>query len=283
MKKRMGLWVNQRLSYLMLLLVAMVFVSGCRTTSSVQTNNKADQIPVREYSVQTVLWQQQSAEYKALCYQAFNVAKYMLDLHLSRALPGDKPFAIITDIDETVLDNSPYQAEMIRLDENYSRDTWKKWGEMEKAEPVPGSLEFFNYAASKGVEIFYISNRYDTQTEETLVNLQKKGFPFADESHILLREKESGKENRRSIVTRDYDVIMLLGDNLSDFSELFDGKSTKDRNATAKSLEKEFGSRFIVLPNPMYGDWETKGIYEGKYDWSPAQKDSIRRSKLIGY
>ncbi|KAA3628468.1 MAG: hypothetical protein DWQ02_19325 [Bacteroidetes bacterium] len=172
---------------------------------------------------------------------------------------------------------------MIRLDKNYSRETWKKWGEMESAEPVPGSLEFFKYAASKGVEIFYISNRRDTQEEETLVNLQKKGFPFADESHMLLREKESGKENRRSIVTRDHDVIMLLGDNLSDFSDMFDDKSTKDRNAAAKSLEKEFGFRFIVLPNPMYGDWETKGIYEGKYDWTPAQKDSIRRSKLIGY
>ncbi|KAA3628467.1 MAG: hypothetical protein DWQ02_19320 [Bacteroidetes bacterium] len=108
MKKRMGLWVNHRFSNLMLFLVAIVIVSGCRTTASVQTNNKANQIREREYSVQTVLWQQQSAEYKSLCYQAFNVARYMLDQHLSRALPGDKPFAIITDIDETVLDNSPY-------------------------------------------------------------------------------------------------------------------------------------------------------------------------------
>lgn len=265
------------------LFVIITFISGCRTSSSIQSNNIAGQIPQREYSIQTVLWQQQSAEYKALCYQAFNLAQYRLDDHLSRALPGDKPFAIITDIDETVLDNSPYQARMIQLDDNYSRETWIEWGKLQKAEPVPGALEFIKYAASKGVEVFYISNRYHAQEPETIANLQKMGFPFADETHLLLRQNESGKEIRRSKVTQDHEVIMLLGDNLSDFSDLFDNKSTKERNTQAKALESKFGSQFIVLPNPMYGDWETKGIYQGKYDWSAGQRDSLRKANLIGY
>jgi 5'-nucleotidase (lipoprotein e(P4) family) len=263
--------------------VLLVLFVGCKTTSKVQTNNLTNTIPDREYSIQSVLWQQQSAEYKALCYQAFNIAKYRLDDYLSRAIPGDKPFAIITDIDETVLDNSPYQGYLIEKDKDYTRETWTEWGVMNKAEPVPGALEFFKYAKTKGVEIFYLSNRYTTQQQETMANLQKLGFPNVDEQHMLLRAKSGGKEPRRQLVYEISDVILLMGDNLSDFSELFDGKSTAERNTAAKSIQEQFGNRFIVLPNPMYGDWETKGIYEGKYDWTPAQKDSIRRKKLKGY
>ena len=154
---------------------------------------------------------------------------------------------------------------------------------MEKAAAVPGALEFLKYAESKGVQIFYISNRYITQDEETRANLRKLGFPFIDKQHILLREKTSGKEERRKIVLKENEVIMLLGDNLSDFADVFDKKLTNERNKLVEDLKNKFGTEFIVLPNPMYGDWETKGLYEGNYNWSAAQKDSIRKSKLISY
>jgi 5'-nucleotidase (lipoprotein e(P4) family) len=76
---------------------------------------------------------------------------------------------------------------------------------------------------------------------------------------------------------------MLLGDNLSDFMDVFDKKSTQVRNKLVEGMKDDFGRKFIVLPNPMYGDWETKGIYEGRYDWSAQQKDSIRKAKLLAY
>ena len=267
------------------LLLLIVFLLGCKTTSTVQNNQniKTGEIPIREYSVQSVLWQQQSAEYKALCYQAFNIARFRLEDRLSQEVAQDKPLAIITDIDETVLDNSPNQAKMIEQDVEYSRDGWAKWVRLEKAEPVPGALEFMEYARSMGVEVYYVSNRSVDHQQETLANLQKMGFPYADNDHILLKSTVSGKEGRRKTVATDREIILLMGDNLSDFSELFDNRSTAERNAAAQSLQPEFGNRFIVLPNPMYGDWETKGIYEGKYNWTPVQKDSLRRAKLIGF
>lgn len=257
---------------------------GCRTTSSVQVINQSESnIPVREHSVQTVLWQQQSAEYKALCYQAFNLARYQIDEMFSRDLEFGKPFAIITDIDETLLDNSPYNAKMIEVDKGYTRDSWIEWGKLENAAAVPGAVEFLNYAVSKGIEIYYISNRYLIQQPETMSNLKKMGFPNVDDEHILLRGEKSGKEERRQVVHKKNNVIMLIGDNLADFSELYDGQSTAKRNELTKKMSKEFGKKFIVLPNPMYGDWETKGIYEGSYKWTPAQQDSIRKAKLISY
>lgn len=260
---------------------------GCKTQQSQSESTiseiKTIQIPVREYSILTVLWQQHAAEYRALAYQAYNTAQLQLDNILRNRGNYEKPLAIVTDIDETVLNNSPYNGKMIELNEEYSNARWIEWGKEKKAEIVPGSLDFFKYAASKGVEIFYISNRLLVQKSETIENMQKLGFPFLDDAHFLLRETVSGKEPRRLQVQKTHKIIMLLGDNLSDFSEVFDNQNTETRNFKVDSLKAAFGNKYIVLPNPMYGDWETKGILEGKYNWTASQKDSIRHSKIISY
>lgn len=264
------------------LIIALFLIAGCKI-SQPSTRNSSTIVPVREHSVQSVLWQQQSAEYKALCYQAFNLAKMQLDKTTQQLTMDRTPLAIITDIDETVLDNSPYNAKMIATDQEYSKADWIEWGQLRNAQPVPGALEFFTYAKSKGVEIFYISNRYAIQQKETQANLAQLGFPDADSAHILLRTTTSGKEERRKTVTQEHRVLLLLGDNLSDFDQVFDKKQTDERNALAEEMKQKFGTAFIVLPNPMYGDWETKGIYQGNYNWTPAQKDSIRKATLKSY
>ena len=266
-----------------------IFLSfaGCKSTV---TYNRQSTTPTtektlnnQEYSIQAVLWQQQAAEYKALTFQAYYLAKLHLNNILDQQDTLDKPLAIVTDIDETVLDNSPFNGEMIETDSDYNKDDWIKWGQLQMAEGVPGAHAFFTYAASKGVEVFYISNRYSTQQPETIANLKKLDFPYADTSHVLLRTTTSGKEPRRAIVEQTHSIIMLLGDNLSDFSAVFDNKNTQQRNVTADSLQALFGNKFIVLPNAMYGDWDTKGILEGRYNWTAKQKDSIRRSKIKSF
>ena len=263
--------------------VLLIFNISCKRhsiTTSKSIEKKAEKsIPIREHSVQALLWQQNAAEYKALCHQAFNLAKIYLDK--ARINYNKNPTTIITDIDETVLDNSPYNARMIRDDVNYTRATWNAWGKEETAKAVPGALAFFKYANSKGVKIFYLSNRRQEQKEETMQNLIKMGFPAVDSEHVLLRTDTGKKQARRNTILKNHHVVMLLGDNLSDFSELFDDKSTKERNNLVEKMKGNFGTKFIVLPNPMYGDWETKGIYEGSYKWTEKQKDSIRKSKLI--
>lgn len=267
----------------------MLFI-GCKTNKS-QVGRVDATIPkiedtsisVREYSILTVLWQQHAAEYRALTYQAFNTAKIQLDDILDNKAEYEKPLAIVTDIDETVLNNSPYNGKLIELDEEYSKSSWLEWGKEKKAKAIPGSLRFFQYAQSKGVEVFYLSNRFSSQTSETLENLKQLGFPFSDEAHILLRTDVGGKETRRLKIKESHEILMLFGDNLSDFSEVFDDQSTIVRNHKVDSLKAYFGNKFIVLPNAMYGDWETDGIMEGKYHWKSFQKDSIRRAKIITY
>ena len=271
---------------LLILLSISLLIGSC--SSKLQTEKSDSKlsevgIPTQEHSIQAVLWQQRAAEYSALCEQAYNAARYSLDKMLSIEIANGKPLAIITDLDETVLDNSPFNAKMIELDEPYKKERWIEWGNEISAEGVPGAVSFFKYASSKGVEVFYLSNRYPEQLEVTIENLQNLDLPYVDKVHVLLRGVSSSKKERRKQVEETHKVIMLLGDNLADFSDLFEYQQSERRHDLVDSLKSDFGTKFIVLPNVMYGDWQTRGIYEGRYDWSETQKDSIRHSKLISY
>jgi 5'-nucleotidase (lipoprotein e(P4) family) len=235
-----------------------------------------------EYKLQAQVWTQNSAEYRALCYQAFNAAKINLDAIFFFEKKYDKPLAIIADVDETVLDNSPYDGKLILNNTSYNRESWVDWGNLEIAKAIPGSLDFLKYASEKNIEIFYISNRYSEQLESTVNNLKKLGFPDAKKSNVLLRNDGRSKSERRKSVFKNYEVIMLIGDNLSDFNDEFEEKLSTERIKYTDDLSSEFGTKLIVLPNPNYGDWESNGIFEGK-SLSDDQKDSIRKSKIKSY
>jgi 5'-nucleotidase (lipoprotein e(P4) family) len=271
---------------LITLLFFLLFL-GCKSqeihTKHEISKIKNTNIPIREYSIQSVLWQQNSGEYRALTHQAFNLAKLRLDYILTNKSNYKKPIAIVADIDETLLNNSPYSGKQIQLDEDYSTFRWTEWVQKKKAKAIPGALDFFNYAKSKNVAIFYISNRSVNQKKETIQNLKNVGFPFADANHVFLKEDKSGKEPRRFLVKKSHEIVLLFGDNLSDFSIIFDKKSTEERNKNVDSLKLLFGKKFIILPNPMYGDWEVNGILEKNHNWSNYQKDSIRHQKIKSY
>ncbi|QNL21171.1 5'-nucleotidase, lipoprotein e(P4) family [Hyphobacterium sp. CCMP332] len=269
--------IHQHLSFA-LNIVVFILLSAC--SNSIDKTNPNTDLRLRDYSVQSVLWQQHSAEHRALCYQAYNIA---LDNLKDLEAHNEKPLAIISDLDETVIDNSFYNAMLIEKNQEYSKKSWKEWVLLEKAKAIPGAIDFFTRVKEMGIEIFYISNRSESEKTATINNLQKLGLPNADSSFVFLKTTSSGKEIRRKRVLQNYDVVLYMGDNMSDFSELFDNKGTVHRNALTDSLRSTFGRKFIVFPNSIYGDWESKGIYEGNYQLNPSAKDSIRRSKLISY
>ena len=249
---------------------------------SILSCNQPDYKNDNDYKIQAQVWTQNSAEYRALCYQAFNAAKMNLDALFFFEKEYDKPLAIIADVDETVLDNSPYDGKLILNNTTYNRESWVEWGNLEIAKAIPGSLEFLIYASEKNIEIFYISNRYSEQLEATVNNLKKLGFPDAKESNVLLRGDTRSKSERRKSVSDNYEVIMLIGDNLSDFNDEFEIKLYNERSDQTDKLKNEFGTKLIVLPNPNYGDWESKGLFGGK-SFDNFQKDSIRKSKIKSY
>ncbi|MCZ2355215.1 MAG: 5'-nucleotidase, lipoprotein e(P4) family [Bacteroidia bacterium] len=229
----------------------------------------------------TSAFQQQAAEYKALCIQAYNIAALRLDQATEN--PTDtRPKAIITDIDETVLDNSPYSVHRALLGKTYEPTSWINWTSQAAADTLAGALTFFKYAASKNVEVFYLSNRDEKERTGTLENLKKFDFPYADNKHLILKTTESSKESRRQQLAAIYNIVLLIGDNLTDFSDLFDRKITVERAQNVGRLADDFGKKFIILPNANYGDWEG-ALYQYNYNRTPTQKDSIIKSILKNY
>lgn len=250
--------------------------TACQTpkvaTEQQQTKNNYHSLQV-DGKIYAAFYQQRAAEYQALSQQAYNIAKLRLDEAIAKK--GAKPLAIVTDIDETFLDNSYYAVEMAKQGKTWTQDSWANWTSKGVATPLAGSLDFFNYAANKGVQIFYITNRYEVERPGTLANLEKYDYPVQSPNNLILRSKESSKEARRQNVAKDYDIVLLLGDSLTDFSSLFDNhKSEKERAEAVETLKADFGKRFIVLPNVGYGDWES-AIFNYKYDLTQEQKDSI--------
>ncbi len=259
------------------------FVLSSLSPKPAPSANDTGKDTIAMYNDQTVmatLYQQQSGEYRALCYQAYRLAGLIVQTDYSKpSVPGNK--AIVLDIDETVLDNSPFQAACIQQNVTYPK-LWEEWVTKSKAEAIPGAAEFLKFAQSKSYQIFYITNREEKQKEATLKNLQIYNFPMADERHLIMKKDVSGKELRRKQLMVNYHISLLIGDNLNDFAGIFDKKSAADRIHLTDSLQAEFGQRFIVLPNATYGDWES-GLYPDYNKQTAGVKWHIRRSLLKGF
>jgi 5'-nucleotidase (lipoprotein e(P4) family) len=241
-----------------------------------QTSTSPQTVNPYEYQTAAVLWTQSSAEYRALALQAFNLARLRVDQDLAqhRSRRRVKPPAVIVDADETVLDNSRFQAELILRGVDYTSEAWQSWVNRAEGGAVPGALEFLNYSFRRGVRVFYITNRRQTEKAGTVANLKKLGFPGVSEETVMIREQgtTSSKETRRQSVRSRYRLVLLVGDNLNDFNDDFTGKSIADRKAQVDRERSEFGTQYIVVPNPMYGDWEN-AIYGN------ATKENERRER----
>jgi 5'-nucleotidase (lipoprotein e(P4) family) len=260
--------IKAKFSLIVMILVAVSLIAGCTYTTK----------DLNEQLVMATLYMQNSAEFRAVSYQSFYLARINLDAYLA-SYSGSKPVAVIADLDEALIDNSAYEAFLIGNDFGYSSKTWTPWMAAAEAKAMPGGVEFLNYAKGRGVEIFYITNRKMVGYEGTEKNLKALGFPYVDKKHLLLRTKSSDKQPRRDGVAKDYEVALLIGDNLNDFLSVFAKKSVADRAAETDKIKGMWGKKFIVLPNPTYGDW-VSAMNNWSFAHSPAEQDKIRKDLL---
>jgi len=210
----------------------------------------------------STLWMQTAAEYRACAYQAYNYATLILKDDMTKK--HDKPRAIIVDVDETVIDNSVYEAWQIKDGIKYP-ERFDEWINSAEGLGIPGAHEFLNFAADNGYTVFYISNRKLRHLEGTRENLEKLGYPFADLDHMLFKDKKSSKQPRRDKVMENYELVLLMGDNLIDFSDKFAGSTVEGRFEAVDELREEFGNKFVILPNAMHGKW-MKVLLNHRYD-----------------
>lgn len=264
--------IMRRLS-LVAALCGTIILSSSKPTGNDFTANPAD------YLIQSVLWYQSSPEMTALYYQGYNVATANLTEFAKKQKKSKKPLAVVVDIDETMLDNSPMEGYLIHKGTAYKQEIWKEWSNMAKAKALPGAVDFTKHAKSLNVDIIYISNRDTTEIAATEKNLKNEGFEFADQDHFYFKTSGSSKDARRKQVLEKYNIVMLIGDNLSDFNTLFDKRDGSEFEYV-KQFRKEFGRSYIILPNPMYGDWE-KPITKGAKNEAEKYKAII--DKVVGF
>src|SRR5690606_590857 len=218
------------------LILAAALLSACAAAPQKATAPAAPPPATAAHdNLNATLWMQTAIEYEATTRSIFGAAKTALDAALAdsswNALPAgesssgfeSKPAAIIVDLDETFIDNSPYQARNVAENEGFTLERWRRWVNAEKATALPGAVEFAQYAASQGVTFLFVTNRdAPEEVAATAANVKKLGFPLRDDlSNVMLRgdsrapEREKG--TRRKLIDREYRVVMLFGDNLGDF------------------------------------------------------------------
>lgn len=221
--------------------------------------------------VNATLWLQTAAEYRAAARQAYSAAREALDAALAdpewvgaleeREGGAGQPPAIILDLDETVLDNSPFEARMIRRGITFDQDAWNEWVEEAGATAILGAADFLYYARDRGVTPFYVTNRAAGEEAATRRNLEKLGLPLGTDPDTLLVLGErpewqtSDKAPRREWVARSYRVLMLVGDDLNDFVSAR-GLDLAARNRAVEEHAARWGRRWILVPNPVYGSFE---------------------------
>lgn len=264
--------------------VVLFYFAACSTTKQTTVHP----------TLQATLWVQNSVEYDALSLMAYRTALTKLDLALA-----DKNWtasleqanmdvsqltpAIILDIDETVLDNSPFQARMINQESGFNPAEWEKWVLEANADPVAGALEFIKKASEKGITIFYLSNREASTEEATRKNLKDLGFPISEQTDaVLLKgEKEnwtSSKIERRKIVSSNYRILMLFGDDFNDFLPA-KNMSENDRDDLLKTHTAYIGEKWFMLPNPIYGSWND-AMFNFDRSLSEEEKQTIINAHL---
>lgn len=274
-------------------LIAMLLTGfGFATPAPAQAACEDD--PYATSGLNAVLYDQRSVEHALIAEQTFKAA--IAALKTAKSMPGDAlmpdsvppppgrrlPDAVILDIDETVLDNSPAQAYFVKNQSRYCDPDWNRWLASRAATAIPGAVAFTQAAAQANVQVFYVTNRTckadDTgpcpAKADTMAVMARLGFARADDPAAFLLQNEkpdwtSDKSSRRALIATTHRVVMMLGDQLTDFvspataRKIWDELTTPIVSAAVAALppsggayrqyQAMVGTRWFVVPNAQYG------------------------------
>lgn len=204
-------------------------------------------------------WKQTSAEYRALYHQGFNIARLHVQNALAQQQPGDKPLAVITDVDDTVLHVLSYWGHLVNSNKDFFEDpVWDRWIAEDLVTAAPGALEFLTFCEDNNVEVFYVTSRDQGELTQSIAlsNLSQVGAPYVNEAHVTALRESSNKEIRQNEIMQSHNVVVMLGDNLNDFRRKYYIRGDIDGRIAAMEEDKHlFGMQYVMFPNPTDGHW----------------------------
>jgi len=308
-------WMVTLLSVILIAPLAVSTIGEVSAQSILQEHLQDSLSSTRETNTQTspptnghedldaTLWVRFAAEYKAITRQTFSAATRQLDAAIADAnwsaiVDGDsetsasilegkptRPVCVIMDVDETVLDNSAYQQELILNNSSFSGESWSQFVNAKVSPAVPGAKSFVDTCRRLGVTVFFVTNRDVSLEAATRENLISEGLMKSSDPDLILSKNEreewtSGKSVRRNSIAATHRVILLLGDDLNDF--LFVRKSDlQQRSELAEKHQHYWGERWFMLPNPDYGSWEM-AVTKGSKNSTAAEKTRLKMETLGG-
>lgn len=225
---------------------------ACRTTPTPAPAPAAGELARECFNDMT--WYRDAAEARALYRQAFRIAAERVRASARGREAGR--WAVVLDVDETVLDNSAFELEQRRRRAPYDEASWQAWCRAKQARALPGAREFLDEVRALGGKIALVSNRKEPVCEATRENLRAERLVF---DLVLCRSGAADKNPRFEALRQGtapstlppLEVVLWVGDNIQDFPGLFQ-KAMKDAPPDAY---QGFGDRFVIVPNPMYGSW----------------------------
>lgn len=202
----------------------------------------------------SVHWTRNSAEHRAVFLQTYRLAEWVLEAQVADLKVGT--WAVAVDADETIIDNSLYEKEIMAVGQTMTEGTWDAWVKRREATPLPGAIGFLTRVQNLGGRVAVVTNRRERHCEATRDVLRTSGIPF---DVVLCRGDDGEKEPRWEAVELGnatpglppLRIVMWLGDNIGDFPGL-----DQTVRFQSDSAFDDFGTRFIVFPNPTYGSWE---------------------------
>lgn len=275
-------WQRRTFTGLVTVSLAAGLLWGGMPLAAAQMATNHDQL--NDQTVMALVWVQKSAEYKALCYQAYNLAWQQAVQAKKQWRAGDKPLAMVFDCDDTIVALNQYNSVFVDkdIDPYKSMDNLHRWfNEHNQEEALPGAVQLLQKLQGAGLEIFYVTDRDAVVDKDASVrHFKAMGFPFVDKQHVLLKTKgEHGKQARFDAITKKYNVVAYLGDNENDFPFGSYGKAMEQREQLVDKNQQDFGHKYILVPNPMYGSWEF-ALARDYAKMTPAQKDRARKALL---
>lgn len=238
------------------LLLALLVAPACAPASPPVARPVPDPAPTPEAAaVDTppgIHWVRTAAEHRVIYETTFAAAAEAVAERVSRM---DRAWAVVVDADETLLDNSLYQLRRARQGLGYTPESWNDWVREEAAPALPGAVAFTRRVRELGGIVAVVTNRDDSVCAETRRNLSAEGVIW---DLVLCRTGPSDKDTRFAMVAEGttpvglpaLEIVAFVGDNIEDFP----GGEQRLRAAPGDRLT-DFGTRFFVLPNPMYGSW----------------------------
>ncbi len=259
-------------------LMLFALISGCATSAqepgSTNLLGPSENGTNNQY-IAAVAWKQTAAEYRALYYQGYSLAKKQVQKAIANRKAGDRPLAVVTDLDDTVLLPLRYWGTLVKQRKDFFDDNiWDEWIPENQMVLAPGAADFFKFCQENQIEVFYVTSR--NQGEKTydyaMQHIKLAKLPNADTDHLTVLRETSNKQKPQSKIAETHDIIVFLGDNLNDFSRKFYTKDVDERLAKMEEEKDQYGNRYIVFPNPTDGHW-IKAIFG---DSEPPANDKNR-------